>query len=88
MGSVHQIEFKSNGNEAEVAMADLVRALRRAVDVQVGAEASFEDREVTALDVANEASRQYLEQELQEMSDSYEDEMQLFTGSIAKQFAV
>ncbi len=75
MGSVHEVEFKSNGNEAEVAMADLVRALRRAVEVQVGAEASFEDREVTALDVANESTRQFLEQELQEMSDSYEDEI-------------
>lgn len=75
MGSVHEVEFKSNGNEAEVAMADLVRALRRAVEVQVGAGASFKNREATALDVANEATRQYLEQELQEMSDRYEDEL-------------
>ncbi len=75
MDSVHEVEFKSNENEAEVAMADLVRALRRAVEVQVGVEAPFKDREVTALGVANEASRQYFEQELQRMSDSYEDEI-------------
>ncbi len=75
MGSVHQVEFKSNRNEIEVAMEDLVRALRRAVEAQVEPEATFSQRETAALDVANKASAGYFEQVLQEMSDSYDDEM-------------
>jgi hypothetical protein len=75
MGSIAELRIEGKGNTAEVAMADLVRAVRRVVECQVKAEASFGDREAAALRVTNEATRQYLVQELQAMSDGYADEL-------------
>jgi hypothetical protein len=44
---------------------DLAQALRRAVDARVGAAASFGDREAAALALANEATRRFLQGDLE-----------------------
>ncbi len=75
MGSVAERRIEGKGNEAEVALADLTRAVRRAVEIQIGTDASFGDSEATALRVTNEATRRYLVQVLQDMSDGYRDEL-------------
>lgn len=75
MGSVHELRIGGKGNEAEAAMADLTRAVRRAVESRLGPDATFGDREAATLNVTNEASRRYFEQTLQELSDSYRDEL-------------
>jgi len=75
MGSIAEARIEGNGNMAEVAMADLVRTVRRVVECQVAGEASFGEREAAALRVTNEATRRYLVQVLQAMSDGYADEL-------------
>lgn len=56
-------------------MADLVRALRRAVDAKVGLDCSFAEREKAALTIGNEAERRLLEQELQSIADALGNEL-------------
>ncbi len=56
MGTVHQFRVQRNQQVAEPEAA-LARALRTAVDAKVGADASFERREVVALELTNEATR-------------------------------
>lgn len=75
MGSVHQGPVNRKGNGAKVAKADLARALRRVVKAELGLDASFAQREVVALTAADEAIREYTGQELQTMSDSYDDDL-------------
>ncbi len=75
MGSVHQGPVNRKGNEVEVARADLARALKRVVEVEIAAESSFAEREATALDAADEAIRDYCERELQMIADSHDDEL-------------
>ena len=75
MSNVHRIEPRSNENEAEIAMGDLVKCLRRVVELQVGRDASFQEREAAALDLGNESTRRYFEEELQEMANSYGGEI-------------
>ena len=60
MGTVHQfsVQGKPATGEPEEAFA---RALRRAVDATVGAAASFQEREVAALALSNEATRLFLQ---------------------------
>ena len=55
MDTVHQ--FPVPRNQAAEPEEALARALRRAVDAKVGADASFERREVAALALTNEATR-------------------------------
>jgi len=56
MGTVHQFRVQRNQHVAATE-ADLARALRTAVDATVGVDASFERREVAALELTNEATR-------------------------------
>ena len=56
------------GIEAEIA--DVLRALRRAVDAMVGLDCSFAEREQAALKIGNEAQRRLLEEELQSIADA------------------
>src|SRR5262245_17001026 len=64
-----------NRDEAEAAIRLLVHALHRAVDIQRGSGATFEEREVKALELANEAVRRALQQDLQAIADSHADEV-------------
>lgn len=57
MGTVLQGQFKCKGNEAEIALADLERALKRFVQINVGQEASFEQVEAAALNATNLATQ-------------------------------
>lgn len=75
MSSVAKVRIEGKGNVAEAAMADLVRAIRRVVECQVAGGASFGERESVALRVTNEATRRYLVQVLQAMSDGYADDL-------------
>ncbi len=75
MGSVHQGPVNNRDNEREVARAELVRALGRVVKTELGEEACFAERETAALAACNEATRCYCEQALQQLSDSYDDEL-------------
>ena len=75
MGSVAERRIEGKGNEKEVALSDLTRAVRRAVEILIGTDASFGDSEAAALRVTNEATRRYLVQVLQDMSDGYRDEL-------------
>ena len=63
MGSVHQFPVGRNQGDRSPA-AEVTRALRRAVDAQVGPDARFADREEAALAIANEATRRFLQDDL------------------------
>jgi hypothetical protein len=54
----------------EVELAEVTRALRRAVDAMVGLDCSFAERERAALAIGNEAQRRLLEEELQSIADA------------------
>lgn len=86
MSNVHQIEFKRKEEQAdvEVVIRELVSAIRHVVDVHVGSKASFQERETAALDLGNEATRRYFEEELQKMSNRYGEEL-LIDGILYKQ---
>ena len=62
MGTVHQ--FPIQRNQTAVPAEELAHALRVAIDATVGADASFEAREVAALALTNDATRLFLEREL------------------------
>ena len=80
MGTVHQ--FPVQRNQPEPA-ADLARALRTAIDATVGADASFEDREVAALQLTNEATRLFLRGDLMAMADRHGEQVEV-DGAIYK----
>ena len=69
MGTVHQ--FPVPRNQAAEPEEALARALRRAVDAKVGADASFERREVAALALTNEATRLFLHDDLMAMVERH-----------------
>jgi len=75
MGSVHQGPVNCKNNELEVAKADLVRALDRVVKAKLGSGSSFAQQEVAALAASSEATRDYCDQQLQRMSDSYGEDL-------------
>jgi len=75
MGSVIHVEFDRKKKELNLAKSNLVRALRTVVEATVGATATFAEKEKATLKAANEASRQYFEQTLQEIADSHGDEL-------------
>jgi len=68
-----------NGGEIEAGIseeiAEVVKALRRAVDARVGLDCSFAERERAALSIGNEAQRQLLEQELQSIAEAQGPEL-------------
>ena len=69
MGTVHQ--FPVPRNQAPVPAEALAHALSRAIDATVGADASFEAREVAALELTNDATRLFLEHELLAIADRH-----------------
>ena len=70
MGTVHR--FPVQGKAAAAPPAEgVARALRMAVDAQVGAAASFEAREVAALALSNEATRLFLRDDLVAIADRH-----------------
>jgi hypothetical protein len=68
---------------ADAAVRSVVRALGQAVALRGGREESFEEIERIALSVANEATRQYLESDLQARSDAFPDRL-LVNGELHK----
>ncbi len=76
MGTVHQfpVQGKPAAEEPEAAFA---RALRRAVDAKVGAAASFQEREVAALALSNEATRLFLQDDLVAIADRHGEEVEV-----------
>ena len=83
MGSVHQGPVIRKGNELDVARADLTRALRRVARATAGEDASFAQLEDAALEAPDEAVRDFCEQELQRIEDSFDDEL-LINGVLFK----
>jgi hypothetical protein len=75
MSNVHRGPVNREGNEAEVAKADFMRALRRVVEAELGPDATFAQREAAAMAASNEGTREYTQEELQKMSDGYDDEL-------------
>ncbi len=84
MGNVIQVEFNSKDKEIDAAMAKVVQALRRVVELTAGPEASFTEKEATTLQASNYASKQYLEQTLQEIADGHDKQL-LIDGVLYKQ---
>lgn len=82
MGTLHQLS--TSDNRQQTSELQFLQALRRAVDGRVGAEASFEERETTALELTNEATRLMLEQDLQTIADSHGEGL-LVDGRLFKQ---
>ena len=76
MGTVHQfpVQGKPAAQQPEEAFA---RALRIAVDAKVGAAASFQEREVAALALANEATRVFLRDDLMAITDRHGEEVEV-----------
>ena len=72
MVSVPQSEIENN-----VEVQHLVKQFRRTVESLVGDQATFAEREVVALAVANEATRQVLQHDLQTIADELGDEVRV-----------
>ena len=70
MGTVHQFPVPRNQPTAAPAQ-ELARALRLAIDAQVGADAPFAEREVAALALTNEATRLFLQSDLLAIADRH-----------------
>ncbi len=70
MGTVHQFPVPRN-QPATAPAQELARALRLAIDVQVGADAPFAEREVAALALTNEATRLFLQSDLLAIADRH-----------------
>lgn len=68
-------QLAANNNSNEKLVAIVAKAIREAVDAEVGADAEFRSREASALAVANEAVRQFLETDLQLISDRFDDDV-------------
>jgi hypothetical protein len=58
-------------NEREEARAELIKALRRVVEAELGEEACFAERETAALGACDEAIRCYCERELQQIFSTH-----------------
>jgi hypothetical protein len=81
MATVHQ--FPVQGNPRRGPVAAVAHLLRSAVDAQVGADASFERREVAALELANEATRLFLRDDLLAIADGHGEQVEV-DGAIYK----
>ncbi len=76
MATVHQFPVQSNQKVVAVE-EELARALRRAVDVKVGAGASFERREVAALALTHEATRLFLLGDLLAIAERHGEQVEV-----------
>ena len=74
MGTVHQFPVQCKPLDPEQG---LVRALRSAVDARVGADADFPRRESAALELTNEATRVFLQDELKEIAASHGEQVEV-----------
>jgi hypothetical protein len=63
--------------QAQEAEQELARALCRAVEVKVGAHASFEAREVAALALTNEATRLFLRGDLMAIAERHGEQVEV-----------
>jgi len=63
--------------QAQKAEQEFARALGRAVDAKVGAHASFEAREVAALELTNEATRLFLLGDLLAIADRHGEQVEV-----------
>jgi hypothetical protein len=79
MGTVHRfpVERKQALGAAAQPRVELIRALRLAVDAEVGTDASFGEREATALALTNEATNLFLREELMAIADRHGDEVEV-----------
>jgi hypothetical protein len=75
MSTLPQLAANDNRDEYTSTLDEARRALRRLADLKVGAAASFAEREVAVLDVANEACRLEVRRELQEAADRLADRL-------------
>ncbi len=75
MGTVQQ--FPVQGNPTTAPAATLAGVLRRAVDTKVGPEASFAEREAAALALANDATRQFLQDDLMARVDRHSEHIEV-----------
>jgi hypothetical protein len=66
MGGAHRGPNNRKGNEAKVAKADFMRALRRVVEAELGPDATFAQREAATMAAVDEALREYTEDLLQQ----------------------
>jgi hypothetical protein len=71
MGSVHQFPAKRNQAASLPPVAAVTQALREAVDATVGSDATFAQREELALALANDATRQFLQDDLEMIAESH-----------------
>ena len=71
MGSVHQFPAKRNQATSPSPVAALTRALREAVGATLGSDATFAQREELALVLANDATRQFLQDDLEMIAESH-----------------
>ena len=76
MGTVHQFPVPCNQPAAKPAQ-ELARALRVAIDAQVGADAPFAKREAAALALTNEATRLFLESDLLAIADRHGEQVEV-----------
>ena len=76
MGRLHEFPVQCKQTVHEPARA-VARALRNAVDAKVGVAASFEAREVAALELTNEATRLFLRDDLVAIADRHGDQVEV-----------
>ena len=76
MGRLHEFPVQCKQAVYEPAQA-VARALRKAVDAEVGADASFEAREVAALALTNEATRLFLRDDLVAIADRHGEQVEV-----------
>jgi hypothetical protein len=70
LGRLHEFPVQCKQTVHEPAQG-VARALRQAVDAKVGSDASFEAREVAALELTNEATRLFLRDDLGAIADRH-----------------
>jgi hypothetical protein len=76
MGTVHKLVMNRK-DRREAAVSCVAKALRGAIEAMLGQDASFEQQERTALEIANEATRRVLEDSLQELADGHPEEVKV-----------
>ena len=77
MSSVQFVDFagktKLNGESIEALEAELQRVFEKVVDARAGADSSFEQREAAALALANDVTKQHLENDLKRIEAGFDE---------------
>ncbi len=76
MGRLHEFPVQCKQTVQEPVQA-VARALRKAVDAKVGADAGFEAREVAALELTDEATRLFLRDDLVAIADRHGEQIEV-----------